>query len=42
MVSSAAGKEKRWMHDVEVVNGQEKALTTAEFFKLANIPPEIE
>ena len=30
------------MRNVEVVNGQGRALTAAEFSKLADIPPEIE
>jgi site-specific recombinase XerD len=30
------------MNDVEVVRGQGRALTAAEFYKLADIPPEIE
>ena len=30
------------MHDVEVVKGQGRALTAAEFDKLAEVPPEIE
>src|SRR5215510_1614751 len=30
------------MNDVEVVTGQGRALTAAEFYKLADIPPEIE
>ena len=30
------------MRNVEVVNGQGRALTAAEFCKLADIPPEIE
>src|SRR5262245_13958651 len=30
------------MNDAEVVKGQERALTAAEFYKLAEIPPEIE
>ena len=30
------------MKDVEVVNGQGRALTAAEFYKLAEVPPEIE
>ena len=30
------------MRDVEVVSGQGRALTAAEFCKLADIPPEIE
>src|SRR5213592_4604305 len=35
--------EGRWqMHDVEVVKGQGRALTAAEFSKLAEVPPEIE
>src|SRR5213593_89992 len=33
----------RWhMNDVEVVKGQGRALTAAEFVKLADVPPEIE
>src|SRR6266571_6330284 len=35
--------EGRWrMHDVEVVEGQGRALTAAECDKLAEVPPEIE
>ena len=30
------------MNDVEVVRGQGRALTAAEFYKLAEVPPEIE
>ena len=30
------------MNDVEVVTGQGRALTAAEFYKLAEVPPEIE
>ena len=30
------------MQDVEVVLGQGRALTTAQFFKLAEVPPEVE
>jgi len=30
------------MNDVEVVKGQGRALTAAEFYKLADIPPELE
>ena len=30
------------MNDVEVVRGQSRALTAAEFYKLAAVPPEIE
>src|SRR5881409_4516230 len=35
--------EGRWhMNDAEVVKGQGRALTAAEFDKLAEVPPEIE
>src|SRR5438093_8848021 len=35
--------EGRWrMHDVEVIRGKGRALTAAEFYKLAEVPPEIE
>jgi len=30
------------MNEVEVVRGKGKALTAAEFYKLAEVPPEIE
>jgi hypothetical protein len=30
------------MNDVEVLKGQGRALTAAEFYKLADIPPEME
>ena len=35
-------KEKQGMNNVEVMKGQGRALTAAEFNKLAEVPPEIE
>src|SRR5262245_44596626 len=35
-------EEERWVNDVAVVQGQGGALTAAEFYKLAEVPPEIE